>query len=293
MELNSLAERRELVVADGGHLVREVAPPEAPRGLEELVDLALQRAHHHARAEEREQEGQQQDAADRQAPVGDLDAGELGGLAEQPEPQRLARRLADLLEADAVGRVAHRHLAALIALELRARERGRELPAAEDEHRVELGQALDLAHVLGRVRRGHGQRAELPAVGAHRLAHGMRHGRGAAGPGDHPAGVVAQLDRLDTTAHQLSHAPLGGTLVAARQRLPDARITRNRREHAASLAPRLLVHGERGVEAAADARVGLAALHILGHGHEHQRHGHHRDRDEDREEQREQVPEAH
>src|SRR4051812_27323977 len=81
--------------------MREVAVREPAGGLEELVDLALEGAHHDDRGEQREQQEGGEDRADQEAPVGDRVA-EAAAVLEDAHGEQGADRVRELAEAAAV-----------------------------------------------------------------------------------------------------------------------------------------------------------------------------------------------
>ena len=95
-----LAELRELIAAAGGDLRREVARAQAPRGGEEVLDLAVQRARDDDRRDERQQEEAEQHEARDEAALLDVVLGVAVGsrietrMRSPMKPGRRRRRCA-------------------------------------------------------------------------------------------------------------------------------------------------------------------------------------------------------
>ena len=145
------AQGGELVSALHGHGLAEVAVGQAPRGLEELLDLVLQGTHHDDRGQQREDEERGQDRPDHQAPVVD-GAAQAGPLLEDADLDGRSQRVGKRREAAAVLATGDCHVAGPRDEQAPLLERRGQQPASPGDPDPQCGGLRHLARVLARAR---------------------------------------------------------------------------------------------------------------------------------------------
>ena len=289
-----LAERGELVMAGRRHLGREVARTQAARGLEERLDLALQRARHEQGEGEGEDEEADEDAGGEQATLPHV--GGLLHLRREDGDLGLGPQKVGFPEGGCVvGPVAHLDLAAVCGevgrIDARDR-RGEHRPAHLLDHRLPLGHPPDEVRVVGRELL-RDLKLSVRALAAEKVALG-REDRGRDADIDERPAAARDGDPLDALlCKQFSRARLQRGVVATAQRLGELRVRRDRLRSAIGLGVRLVVEVRGRGEVGGQPRLGLPTLVVSDQPEEDERDRHHRDDDDEDEEQRQPVAEAH
>ena len=291
------AERGELVAALDRHRPGEVPAAEPARGVEELLEVPLEGAHHDAASHAARASRKTIRIAAIRKRLWLMFASMQGATRRTNSrarpaarrPRGASRRRAAVLDAVDLD------LAASGPGQRASRQRRAEDAALAADPRLEAREALDLADQ--RRCRGvrHGDDTH-PAAARHGRHRGCRRHRVLAADVRHEATVVrVEIDRGDGPAARLDpREPLPHRgVVAGGERGGELRVPDHAVEFVDGARARVRVDAEGRAQARRDARVGLALLAARGYREQHQRHCHHRQHDDDQEEEEEPAPEAH